>query len=179
MTRRIALLRAINVGGSGKVAMADLRALAEELGFGRVETFIQSGNLVFDAGDTPNAEVEAGLAALLRSRLGVMTDVIVRDREGWAAMVADNPMPDAATLDPSRLLVLVLGAPATPAQIERLSAAAAGAERLVARDDVIYAALPDGIGRSKLGALLSRASGLRATGRNWNTVLKLKAMVEA
>lgn len=178
MMRRIALLRAINVGGSGKVAMADLRALAEGLGFGRVETFIQSGNLVFDA-DMADPQVEAGLAAALRERLGIVTDVIVRDRDRWAALVADNPFPDAAEAAPSRLFVLALGLPATPAQIEKLAAAAEGAERLEARDGVLYASLPDGIGRSKLGALLSRASGLRATGRNWNTVLKLKALVEA
>ncbi len=177
MSKRIALLRAVNVSGTGKLLMADLRAVAEGLGFTQVQTLLQSGNLVFEAGSDAAADLERHLGEALRERLGVVTDIIVRDAAAWAALVAANPMLEAAQAHPSQFLVLVLGAPATDRQIEALRAAAKGGERLEASDGALYISLPDGIGRSRLGALLSRADGLKATGRNWNTVTKLAALV--
>lgn len=177
MSKRIALLRAVNVGGTGKLPMADLRAVAEGLGFTQVQTLLQSGNLVFDAGAHADAELERRLAQALREQLGVVTDIFVRDAAAWADLVAANPMTDAALAHPSHFLVLVLGAPVSTRQIEALRAAAKGAERLEATDDALYVSMPDGIGRSRLGTLLSRAVGLKATGRNWNTVMKLADLV--
>ncbi len=177
MSKRIALLRAVNVGGTGKLPMADLRAVAEGLGFTQVQTLLQSGNLVFEAGSDADADLEHRLAQALRERLGVITDIVLRDAGAWAALVAANPMAAEAQAHPSHFLVLVLGAPATDRQIGALRAAAKGAERLEATDGALYISLPDGIGTSRLGTLLSRADGLKATGRNWNTVMKLAALV--
>lgn len=179
MSKRLALLRAINVSGSGILKMEDLRTLAEGLGFSEVETYLQSGNLVFEAGDRAGPEVERALVEALRVQRGVITDAIVKDGAGLDALISDNPLADLAKETPSKFLVLVLGHPASPAQMEKFAAAVEGEERFAATDAALYAHLPNGIGRSRLAALLSRASGLRGTGRNWNTLLALKALMEA
>ena len=101
MTSYIALLRAVNVGGTGKLAMSDLRAIAEEVGFARSRTFIASGNLLFDS-PLGEHEVKAILEARLAAFAGKTMPVFVRSAAQMAAVLAANPFPDAHG---SRLLV--------------------------------------------------------------------------
>lgn len=178
MSKRVALLRAINVSGSGVLKMEDLRALAGDLGFTDVRTYLQSGNLVFEAGERSGPEVERALVEALKAERGIITDAIVLDPAQLDGLIARNPMADLAEKTPSKFLVLVLGHPASAAQAEKFAAAAEGEERFLATDAALYAHLPNGIGRSRLAALISRASGLRGTGRNWNTLVNLKALLD-
>ena len=106
MTTRIALLRGINVGGKTKVAMADLRAMLADLGFGDPRTLLQSGNLVFRSDKLTGADLERLLEVETEKRLGLKTDFFVRTPEEWEAVIANNPFPGEAESDPSHLVVL-------------------------------------------------------------------------
>lgn len=178
MTRHVALLRAVNVGGRA-VAMAELKAMLADLGFGDARTLLQSGNVILDGGARTGAALEQLLEAETEKRLKLRTDYLVRSARDWRAIVARNPFPAEAKADPSHLVMMPLkSAPAKPA-LAALAAAIKGPERVQARGRELYIVYPDGIGRSKLTvALIERMLGTRGTGRNWNTVLKLQAAAE-
>jgi uncharacterized protein (DUF1697 family) len=179
LTPTLALLRAVNVAGTGTVAMAELRTMLHDLGFSRPRTLLQSGNLVFDAEAAP-AALEAALEAELRCRTGFVTDVVVRDRAASEAVTAANPLAEEARRDPGHLLVHMLKAPPAAEAIVALRAAITGPERVALNGAELYAYYPEGVGRSKLTtALIERRLGVRGTGRNWNTVTKLAAMLAA
>lgn len=171
----VALLRAINVGGRGTLAMADLRRAAAAAGLGAPRTLLQSGNLVFEAGaDAAPAELERRLEAALADRFGLTTTVLARSRWQWDALVADLPFPNLAATDPSRLVAMVLRAAPDAARRAALAAAIAGPEQAVVRGDVAYVAYPDGIGRSRLtAARIETALGTPGTARNWRTVSRI------
>lgn len=174
--KRIGLLRAVNVGGS-KVIMAELRAMMEAAGFAGAQTLVQTGNLVFDASAGSDARIEARIEAEIASKLGVTTDVMVRTVAEWDAMIAANPFASAARDDPGHLVVMPLKTAVDDGALERLRGAIKGREtvEIVGRD--LYAHYGDGIGTSKLTIkVIEKAVGVRTTGRNWNTVLKLQAL---
>jgi uncharacterized protein (DUF1697 family) len=173
---QIALLRAVNVANRNMVAMSDLRAMAERLGLAKVQTLLQSGNLVFD-GKPGGAKLETLLESEAKKRLKVETDFFVRTAGEWRALIAANPFPAEAKKDPSHLVLLCLkDAPGKPA-LEALRQAIKGREQVETDGRQAYAVYPDGIGRSKLtAALIEKHLGTRGTGRNWNTVLKLAAL---
>lgn len=172
---RIVLLRAVNVGGRGKLPMADLRAALIDAGFSDVKTLLQSGNAVLRDARSPG-DLETVLEALLAERFGLTTDVMVRTPEQWAALIAGNPFPDMVESDPSHLMAHVMKGPAKTGAAEALAAAVSGPEQAVLRDEALYMTFPQGIGTSKLNmGAVGRAIGVRNTARNWNTVLKLAA----
>lgn len=174
MSAYIALLRAVNVGGA-KVAMAELRALAEAIGLARPRTLLNSGNLVFEADGAADA-LEARLEAGIEARFGGPVPVLVRSAEAWDALMAANPYPDEAKADPAHLLVMPLKAAPTPDREAALTAAIKGRERARVVGDVAWLVYPDGIGDSKLTIqVIERHLGTVGTARNWNTVVKLAA----
>jgi uncharacterized protein (DUF1697 family) len=176
LTTRIALLRAVNVGGR-KASMADLRQLLAELGFEAPRTLIQSGNLVFGSAIS-GAELEARLEREIAARLGLETDVLVRDPDEWRALIAANPHAQMAADDPSHLMVMALKSPPGEAELEALKAWIPGREVVAAAGRQLYITYPDGAGESKLtNAAIERRLGVRGTARNWNTVGKLAAML--
>lgn len=176
VTTHIALLRAVNVGGRGKVAMTDLRAMLEELGFEAPQSLLQSGNLVF-ASETTGAALEAVLEQEAKARLGLATDFIVRTANEWRRIVAANPFAAMAKEDPSHLVVMPLKSPPDAAGLKGLRAWIPGREAIEASGRELYISYPDGIGTSKLtGAVIERRVGARGTARNWNTVTKLAAL---
>jgi uncharacterized protein (DUF1697 family) len=173
----IALLRGVNVGGRAKVAMSDLRALLTELGFEDARSLLQSGNLVFRGAARKAAEIEASLFSALQRRLGLRSDVMIRTAHDWDGIVAGNPFPDETQRDPAHVVVLFLTLAASAAAVAALQGAIAGREIVRGSGRQIYAYYPDGIGRSKLTLpAIEAALGTRATGRNWNTVLKIAAL---
>lgn len=179
MTTQVALLRAVNVAGKNLVAMADLREMLEELGFTDVRTLLQSGNLVFQSNRLAGAALESKLEAETAKRLKVSCDYFVRTTAEWAKVVAQNPFLDEAERDPGHLVVMFLKAAADAKAVKSLVAAIQGPEIVRAMGKQLYIVYPAGIGRSKLtNALIEKHLGTRGTGRNWNTVLKLAAMVQ-
>ena len=176
---RIALLRAVNLGPHNKAPAAALRSLMTEEGMAEGRTLLTSGNLVFRDSREP-AELEALLESALQARLGLRTEVMVRSGEGWARLIAANPFADFARDDPSHLVLIALKAAPRPGAVEALRLVIRGPEQAQAGDGVIYMTYPDGIGTSRLtGAAVDRALGVKGTGRNWNTVLKLAALTAA
>jgi uncharacterized protein (DUF1697 family) len=107
MTPYVALLRAVNVAGTGKLAMADLRAMGEACGFANVRTFIASGNLLFES-DLDEAAVKTAIEAPLADYAGKPVPVLIRSADEMRATVAADPFPDA---HPSRHLVHFYNAP--------------------------------------------------------------------
>src|SRR5262245_17845026 len=113
MTTYAALLRGINVGGSKKVPMADLRTLLTSLGHTGVQTYLQSGQAVFTAGHGDEESLAAELARAIEERFGFPVDVLVRDHAYLAAVAEACPFP-AADLEPKQLHVTYFSAPVTP-----------------------------------------------------------------
>lgn len=169
MTSFVALLRAVNVGGTGKLAMAELRAMAEELGFARVRTFIASGNVLFDS-PLPESGVKALLEARLAVYAGKRVPVLVRSAAELAAVVAADPFPDAHG---SRHMVFFYDAAPSPDLIAQCRDVQG--ERLALGTRELYVDYGDGIRFTKLKI----AGKADRTGRNMNTVRKLADLCES
>ena len=177
MARHIALLRGINLGPNRRVAMADLRALCEDLGYEDVRTYVQSGNVVFTTAAEPSV-VERELSSEIGVRLGVETDVVVRTRDELADVVKRNPIPEGAD-KPKRFQVSFLSGEPDAAFVRELEEQDFAPERFAVSGREIYAWHPDGMQRSKLArALGDKRLGVTATARNWNTVTKLLDMAD-
>lgn len=179
MTRMIALLRAVNVG-KRRLPMAELRALAADLGFADAQTYVASGNLVFTAGEHDADVAATRLEKAIADRYGWKSEAVLRTAAQWAHYAAGSPFPDAEA-ERAKALHLVLGKK-TPHRdaVERLRERAGPGERIAARHDAIWIDFASGVARSKLTpAFIDKCIGSPATGRNWNSVLKLDAMVRA
>ncbi len=152
--------------------MPALKAMLEDLGLTRVQTLLQSGNVVFECATTPGGELERRLALETKQRLGVDTDFFVRSAPEWVDVVACNPMAEQARSAPSQLLVMCLQHEPDPRTRLALEAAPPGDElvRVVGRHAYVWYPLGAGKSRLKLPVL--------ATGRNWNTVLKLASLLQ-
>jgi uncharacterized protein (DUF1697 family) len=178
MVNYVALLRAVNVAGRNPIAMSDLRRLAGQLGLDAPRTLLQSGNLVFGSAGRQTSDIERLLESGASARLGLETNFMVRSAADWRAIVDGNPFPREARNDPGHLLVMVFKQAPRSADVKALRAAIVGREVVEAVGAHAYLVYPDGIGRSRLTtALIERTLGTRGTGRNWNTVLKLGALL--
>lgn len=177
MTTQIALLRAVNVGGTGKIAMADLRAFFAALGFGNARTVIQTGNVIFESDASCGAELEAFLEQEARNRLDLDTVFFIRTPDEWEAAIQANPFTGKAHDDPRRLYVMALKDAPSAENITALEAAISGPERMHAAANHLYIDYPDGAGKSKLtNVLIERKLETRGTARNWNTTMKIADM---
>jgi uncharacterized protein (DUF1697 family) len=187
MPSHVALLRGINVGGRNKVAMTDLREVVASLGHGDVATYIQSGNVVFTSNHTDTSAMAAQLERALQEALGVRSSVVVLSRAELAKAIADNPFPDEA--NPKHLHAIFRGADVGAEEAATIGAAERRARDKGGRDQAkvvgrtVYLRTPDGLGRSELAAQLARSSlaaqDRGGTARNWATVTKLLAMLDA
>ena len=166
MNAYVALLRAVNVGGTGKLSMSDLKAMCERAGFLTVRTYIASGNVVF-ASRMSEARIKAALEAALEAYAGKPVGVLVRTAAEMAAVVARNPFPDTP---PSRTVAIFLDEPPPRDAAERATGRADEEIRLGRRE--IYVHYGDGMGRSRLKIPAARAG----TARNINTITKLAEM---
>jgi uncharacterized protein (DUF1697 family) len=180
MTTHIALLRGINVGGHNLVAMADLRGMLTDIGFSDVQTLLQSGNVVFTGNGQSEAEIESLLEHETEKRLGLTIHYMVRSAEQWLRVVDSNPFPAEAERDPGYFLVMFLKQEPKPEDVEALRTVIKGREVISVIGNQLYVVYPDGLGASKFSnAVIERKLGCPGTGRNWNTVLKLAALVKA
>jgi uncharacterized protein (DUF1697 family) len=168
MTTYIALLRAINVGGTGKLPMSDLTALCANLGFDNVRTYIQSGNVLLES-NLAEKTIRARLEKALTEKLGKPAAVVVRTAVELTAVLKGNPFPDAA---PAKVGVHFQSERVNKSLLATVVAPGGEQVRLGKREIYIY--FPDGMGRSKL----KFAAGL-GTIRNINTVAKLVELATA
>jgi uncharacterized protein (DUF1697 family) len=179
VTTWIALLRGINVGGAKKVPMARLRELLEGLGYERVRTYVQSGNVVLDGPARGGARaVAAELSKAIEDEFGFDVLVIVRSRDELAAVIEANPFPDPADA-PSRFHVLFLERPVDRGRLAQLDPGDYEPDTFVAARYELYLSTPDGLGTSRLAkALTEKRLGGPVTARNWRTVGKLLEMAD-
>ena len=176
MTRWLALLAGINVGGKTTVPMAELRKVFAELGFEQVQTYIQSGNVIFSAAGTED-RLLAAIRPAMSTAFGWDIPVLLRTLPELDAVLAGNPYLDRQD-DPTKLLVTFLAAVPAPDRVKTLRrpAGETGELELVGRE--IYLHMPDGYGRTKLSnAYLAKALGVAATTRNWKSVAKLRDLL--
>jgi uncharacterized protein (DUF1697 family) len=170
MTMYVALLRAVNVGGTGKLPMAELKAMCVAAGFTKVETYIASGNVLF-AAKASASKVKATLEKRLHAYAGKPVGVVVRTAPELAAVLKSNPFPKSA---PNRTVVIFLDDPPPSGALAEIRGRKDEDVRLGKRE--IYVAYgAAGIGRSKL-KIPAAANG---TARNLNTVAKLVARAGA
>lgn len=162
----IALLRAVNVGGTGKLAMAELRALCEAAGFGDVRTYIASGNVVL-RGAASERQVKSKLEAALLRHAGKPVEVLVRSGDEMAGVLAANPFPGRA---PNLTMAIFLDEPPPADALETVSGR--DGEEIALGKREIYVHYAGGAGTSKLKIPAAGAG----TARNMNTVAKLAAM---
>lgn len=163
MPVHIALLRAVNVGGTGKLAMSELKALCEKAGFTDVKTYIQSGNVLFRS-DLSAADAAKALDGALAGIMGKVHGVMVRSRAELEKIAADNPFPDAK---PNYLMINFLPEKAPADTLDKL--VAPDGEEVHVADHEIYVHYPNGSGHSKFKLPALK----QATSRNLNTVRKL------
>lgn len=183
MTRYVALLRAVNVGGR-KLPMADLRTVLDRAGYAEARTYIQSGNIVFSAAESDAAGLEAELDALIQAEFGLAVDTVVVAQDTLAGVAAENPYALAAQTQPKSVHVVFTRGALDAAAVERVAGAEREARARGSSDaatvmgSVIYLHTPEGLGNSELAARLGRG-GKKATvgtARNWRTVETLLAM---
>ncbi|WMT91656.1 DUF1697 domain-containing protein [Pelagibacterium sp. H642] len=166
MTAFVALLRAVNVGGTGKLPMSELRAMCEAEGFAKVATYIASGNVVFTA-ERSEAEVRKGLEKRLEAYAGKPVGVHVRTAAEMAQVLADNPFPDAK---PNWTVAIFLNQKPAKEALDTVRDRTDEEVRLGRRE--IYVAYGSGMGRSKLKIPAAK----EGTARNINTIARLAEM---
>ncbi len=159
----IALLRAVNVGGTGKLPMSDLKAICVAAGLSKVQTYIASGNVVFETKMSP-ARIKAALEERLKSYAGKPVGVLVRTADEMVAVLGANPFPNAA---PNQTVAIFLDQPPPANALDDVRGREDEQLRLGTRE--IYVNYGEGMGRSKLKI----PAGKTGTARNMNTVAKL------
>lgn len=170
-----ALLRGINVGGSKKVPMAELRSVLEGLGHGDVQTYLQSGNAVFSSAQKDPKALARELGAAIEARFGFPVACLVMDGAYLKSVADACPFP-AAELEGKQLHATFFSEQPGAERFAALDREAYLPEEYRLGDRVLYLYAPNGLGRSKLAEALARPAvvkGMDVTTRNWNTVVKL------
>lgn len=176
----IALLRAVNVGGTSIIKMADLRTLFEKLKFQDVQTYIQSGNIVFRTKEEDLDKLAKKVQTAIEKRFKAKPDIILRTTNELRSVVARNPFAKRRDFEPNKLHVYFLPIELGKAQNRQLSEMVLDVEELVPGGKELFIYFPNGAGKTKLSwSKLEKICGAPGTGRNWNTVLKILAMAEA
>ena len=178
-TRYVALLRGINVGGNRQVPMAELRSLCAEIGWRDVETYIQSGNVVFTSSASPVA-LQTEIERAIERQFGHSISVIVRSAAQWPYYIKGNPFPDASTTEPNAVMLALSKLPARPDAVTLLRERAVNGESVAQVGDALWVHYSRGVAKSKLSpGLWDRLAGSPVTARNWRTVIKIGEMLAA
>jgi uncharacterized protein (DUF1697 family) len=165
----VGLLRAINVGGTGKLPMRELVALCQDAGFQRVKTYIQSGNVVFET-RLSEAKAQSKLQRALTTKLGKQAGVTLRSADELDAALAHNPFRERP---PNRVIIVFTNEALPASALDGVKAP--GGEELALRGRELFVYYPSGQGVSKLKLNFAKDG----TGRNLNTVTKLAALARA
>ena len=175
MPTYVAFLRGINLGGHKKVKMDLLRKSFEKLGCMNVQTYIQSGNVVFESDDSAASFCQAAEARIMAD-FGFSASVIVRTAAELARAIKKSPFANDKGMDPSKLFVVFLSATPAKAAVEKLATLPAGTARFLCIGKELHLYCPDGMGKTRLPNF-DKVLSVNATARNWNTVNKLYELV--
>lgn len=167
MNAQVLLLRGINVGGHGKLPMADLRDLLDAMGAGGAKTHVQSGNVVCPCAVSPDALAEA-----IEAQHGFRPHIFAVTAQEWRARVATNPFPT----DPGKALHGFFH-DGSALDTSVMGPILAKSERLSPQSGVLWLHAPEGIGRSKIATAVERLAKRPVTARNWNTVAAITSLL--
>jgi len=179
MQTYVALLYSIILGEGRRVVMADLKAMAENLGLKNIRTLVATGNLVFEAETTSIAALEKRLEAAFEKAFGKHVDIIVRNAEDWLALAAGNPFPDESIATADQVAVRVMRQPVPDEAVSVLKSYVGADERMQAVGGDIWIVFSRATPSSRLVAATSHKRLGIGTSRNWNTVRRLAEMVGA
>ena len=179
--RRVALLRGINVGKAKRIAMADLRRLFEDLGYGDVRTVLNSGNVVFTmpgrASAARGADLQEKLSKAVADRIGVSCRIVVLDAGEVVEAVNRNPL-SAVAKDPTRLLLMALRDSDATTALKPLLKERWTPESFALRNRIAYLWCAKGIAESRLWEVVNRAIGDSGTARNLATMTKVLSSLQ-
>ena len=175
MNNYVALLRGVNVGGKNKLSMADLRRALSDVGLQQVQSYIQSGNVVFQS-SWKAEKCETLMADVLLSQFSIDVPVMVRSATELKAICKANPFSSHDNLDKA-LQLFFLSRAATDADTDKLNLLKGDSEAFNLSKACFYLYAPDGIGRSKLAAAAEKKLRVTTTTRNWRTVNNLLEMM--
>ena len=179
MTRFVSLFRGINVGGNKSVRMDALKELHESLGLQRVETYIQSGNVVFTSDDAIPSQLSRQIEEAFEHKFGFLSKVMVRTAEQFNVIIENSPFKDQPMKESKWVVVMFLASDPISTALEDIQKTYSGFEELHTIGQEVYIYYPEGIGRSKLtNTFLEKKLKTMGTARNWNTVLQLQKMME-
>jgi uncharacterized protein (DUF1697 family) len=176
MTTLIALLRGVNVIGNNKLPMKKLSALLTGMGLRDVQTYIQSGNVVFRSNAKNKTALAAKISTAIEEQHGFAPQVLLLNADELHMAMANNPYPEAVPAPKTLHLFFLAEVPQHP-DLKTLEGIRVGSERFKLIGKVFYLNTPDGFGPSKLAGRVEKSLGVAATARNWNTVCKLAEMV--
>lgn len=177
MQTYIALLRGINVSGQKLIKMADLRQHLSALSFQNIQTYIQSGNIVFQSHEKADA-VESLIAEKIEEVYGFTVPVLVKSKEELNEIYEHNPFLNGKDSDSRFLHVTMLNGKSKSDAKTLLYDYIAQSEKLAIRNREVYLFMPSGYGKTKLtNTLIEKKLGVNATTRNWKTITKLVEMV--
>ncbi|MEM7384128.1 MAG: DUF1697 domain-containing protein [Verrucomicrobiota bacterium] len=176
MTTWIGLFRGINVGGNNLLPMPELRENLESLGFKNVASYIQSGNVVFDAPKGTAASLTRKILQQIEKQHGFQPHLLLLRPSDLRNAVEANPFPEARS-EPKTLHFFFLASPPRKPDFPKLSVAQSVREKFHLTDEVFYLLAPEGIGRSKLASTAEKHLGVVTTARNYRTVEKLMTMI--
>ncbi|MEM7335576.1 MAG: DUF1697 domain-containing protein [Chloroflexota bacterium] len=174
MNTAIALFRGINVGGKNKIKMKELAEVLENLGYTNIQTYIQSGNVVFQTIQAVSEKAAEEISRAIFNKKGFEPRVLLLTKPQFQNAIEQNPFPT----DNGKLLHFYF-LESTPSQpnLERIQTLKSETESFELTENTFYLYAPGGIGRSKLAASVEKALGVPATARNWNTVSKILTMI--
>jgi uncharacterized protein (DUF1697 family) len=174
MQKYISILRGINVGGNRKVLMADLKAIYEALGFTDIVTYIQSGNVVFNAPKQSTETITENIKNAILDKTGFEVPVIIRTAEEFQQIVTTNPFLEKAGEDLSKLHVTFLGSIPEPELVKQLEELKFDQDEFKILGDKVFIFCVTGYGKTKINNnFFEKKLKTSATTRNWKTVGKL------
>ena len=177
MPTYISLIRGINVGGHKIVKMDELRKVIDKIGFENVQTYVQSGNIVFTTSRQSPSGLSKKIEDVIKKKFGHDAAVITKTAEEIAAAIHDNPFLKNKAIDVEKLHVTFLSGIPEPSSVKRLETIPSGDDQFRWRENILYLYLPNGAGNSKLAsAPFEKLLGVRVTTRNWRTVNSLHQM---
>jgi len=171
----IALFRGINVGGRNKLPMRELVEILDRLGLEKIETYIQSRNVVFESEENNASTIAQKVQDAIKEKYNFAPQVILLRPKELKDAIESNPFPNAE-IKPKTLHIYFLDLEPQKPDLDKLKSIKEDNESFVLKNKVFYLHAPDGIGRSKLAASVEKALGVTTTARNWRTVAKIMAM---
>lgn len=172
MSAWIGLFRGINVGGNNLLPMKELRDILEKMGCTGVQTYIQSGNIVFSKSAINERKLTEQISETILQRKGFKPKVFLLRADALAEAVRSNPFREAEA-DPKSVHLFFLADKPKSKVHQAIDDIKSDSERFLLTDLALYLYAPDGIGRSKLAAKAEKVLGVDVTARNWRTATKL------